>query len=545
MKTAIVTTFSDQGYREYGHYFVDSLAQFLDPTVDVYIYVDNVEVRGDIPNLTVRKLEPSAPDLTAFKARHQNHQPKNFMYDGVRFSHKSYCLCHCATTIDADRLIWIDTDTEILDHLSANYLESFLPEGKFVSYLGRPGRYTETGFLEFDLTNPHSKDFFARWKQYYDEDLIWKLSAQLDCHVFDAVREEFEADGRIQGHNLCPPDMGKGHFNVTFTGYMVHYKGDDKRNREKHYGKAVNKKRKRVTRVLLTGVRGFIGWHLASALGNQKSYEVIGVDRGVDPQIPGISYIQHDLTENCDRLPEVDMVIHLAAFNGTKHFYTQPYRVIRDNTVPTINLLDRYMNSGLDRFVYAGTPESTAGATDLFNYPIPTDEKCPLVVPDVSNPRWGYAGGKIISEQAVIASGIPYTIVRYNNVYGPRQVDHFISEFWERASQGVYELYGYDNTRTFLYIDDATEAVSRLISSPDARNQIVNVGGEIETTIQQVAELMLQIMNCPSHDIKLYPAPEGSARRRCPDVTKMKQITGMDRFVDLRTGLEKTIASLR
>jgi nucleoside-diphosphate-sugar epimerase len=237
------------------------------------------------------------------------------------------------------------------------------------------------------------------------------------------------------------------------------------------------------------------------------------------------------------------MVIHLAAFNGTKHFYTKAYDVIRDNTLPTINLLDRYRH-GVKRFVYAGTPESTAGATDLFGYAIPTDEECPLVVADPKNLRWSYAGSKALGEQAVIASGLPWTVIRYNNIYGPGQRDHFVSEFWERARNGVYQLYGYDNTRTFMYVADATEAVCRLIEMPESENEIINVGGDREITIRQAAEVILEVMGHGGEKIELHPAPAGSALRRCPDTTKMKRLTGMTSQTDLSTGMAATIRSL-
>lgn len=243
-KTAIVTTFSDKGYNEYGHWFVNSLAKFLDPSIHVYLYVDNVEVTQTIPNLTVRKLEPSVPDLTQFKSRNQHRPTDKFLYDGVRFSHKSYCIWHCATNCDAERLVWIDSDTEILNSITPQWLNNFLPESKFVGYLGRDGRYTETGFLIFDLTVPHSQNFFDRWKEYYDTDQIWDLDGQLDCHVFDACLNEFQQDNRISGHDLCGDVVKKSHFNTVFTGYLVHYKGDDKQNRDKHYNKAMRSQSK-------------------------------------------------------------------------------------------------------------------------------------------------------------------------------------------------------------------------------------------------------------------------------------------------------------
>ena len=295
--------------------------------------------------------------------------------------------------------------------------------------------------------------------------------------------------------------------------------------------------------ILVTGSSGFIGTHVANYL-HTHGYTVIGIDRNLPTEPTNFQFIHHDLTTSCNNLPDVDIVIHLAAFNGTKYFYSQPLDVIKQNIVPTINLLEHYQGK-IKRFIYAGSPESTAGATDFFNYPIPTDEKCPLVVIDPTNLRWSYAGSKSLSEQATIASGIPYTIIRYNNIFGPGQVDHFISEFYNRIQQGIYELYGWKNTRTFMYISDAVEATAKLINEPLAENQIVNVGGTQEVSIIEVAKFMLDSLGIVDQHIVCKDAAVGSASRRCPDVSKLKALINFEAKVSWQEGMIQTLRELK
>ena len=286
-------------------------------------------------------------------------------------------------------------------------------------------------------------------------------------------------------------------------------------------------------KILITGASGFIGSHLTEVL--QKEYpehELIGWDKE-----------EGDLKDQKE-FPEVDIVVHLAAYNSTKEFYTKGFEVITDNIIPTLNILEYYRNKEGKKplFVYTGTPESIAGATDYFNYKIPTDEDCPLVVPDVKNIRWSYANSKALGEQAVIASGLDWIIVRPNNIYGPRQKNHFVDEFIARARGGDVELYGYDNTRSWLYVKDCCQAIAKLMFTESARGEVVNVGSNDEVEVLKLAEIIIGYMGIDK-PIEKFPAPEGSVMRRMPDITKIKNLTGWQPSTKLEDGLKITVGS--
>jgi UDP-glucose 4-epimerase len=289
-------------------------------------------------------------------------------------------------------------------------------------------------------------------------------------------------------------------------------------------------------KILITGSSGFIGQHLCPALQSQ-AHEIIKADRthGIDLTDP--SQVQ--------ALPEVDMVVHLAAHNGTRHFYERPLDVIRDAVLPTQYLIDRYQGK-VQRFVFTGTCESYAGAVDLFDWPVPTDERVPLVVSDVTNPRWSYGGSKIVNELQVTAAwsqhGMPYSIIRYHNVYGPGQRDHFIPEFLDRARTGDLTLKGWENTRSFMYVSDAIDATMAVMFSDACRNEIVNIGVDDEIAIRDMAKIILEEAGI-SGELVLEPAPPGSVKRRCGDVSRLTQLIGFQAKVDIRSGIRKTLAS--
>ena len=315
-----------------------------------------------------------------------------------------------------------------------------------------------------------------------------------------------------------------------------------------------------MSRIMVTGAAGFIGYHLAKQLSQQPHAELVLVDnfsRGADDDLYRDLCRQGNVeaydVDLCDpaavaRLPDdVDVIYHEAALNGTQNFYERPYEVLRSGTLPTFYLIDKYARSGkLKRFVYAGTPESYASTVTKFNWPVPTDENVPLCIDDVYNERWSYAAAKIHGEVLVINAcrqfDVPYSIIRYHNVFGPRMGDkHIVPDYLIRLRHGVAELYGHGDTRAFLYIDDAV-AATRLVGECDStRGQVVNVGGEQEITMLELAQQMMRLVGRDPQQITLHPSPAGSVKRRLPDVGKLQELTGFRARWSLEEGLLEAI----
>ena len=280
--------------------------------------------------------------------------------------------------------------------------------------------------------------------------------------------------------------------------------------------------------ILLTGANGFIGSYL------RKHLDCITVD------YENCDY-NGDLSSKkfVDILPDkVETVIHLAAFNSTKNFYSTPFSVIDSIVSPTMNLLKRYPSA---HFVYAGSSEEYAGTVNRGWAPIPTPEDVPLTIEDITNPRWCYASGKIAMESAVISqsvqAGNTYTILRYHNIYGPGQQNHFIPEFIERIKQGNNRLPGWNDTRSFCYIDDAVELTKRVL---DKNNQIINIGNPTESRIIDVANIIVDLLKLPDY-FELEDSPQGSTPRRAPDLKKLQQFVPDFKWTDLKEGLKQCL----
>lgn len=227
----IVTTFSDKNFAEYAHQFVNSARQFVHHGIKMYLYVDNVKPELS-KNMQTLGLEATNPQLTEFKERHKDKDESNFMYGGKRFAHKSYAIYHAATNSDVEKLFWFDADTVFQNSITPEYLDKFLPNGMFTCYLGRPGRYTETGFIGYNLKHPACEEFMNTYISYYNEDKIYDLPFQTDCHVYDATREQMVAENKITAKDLTP-GMGKSNFNFIHKGFAVHNKGEHKLGKSK------------------------------------------------------------------------------------------------------------------------------------------------------------------------------------------------------------------------------------------------------------------------------------------------------------------------
>lgn len=301
--------------------------------------------------------------------------------------------------------------------------------------------------------------------------------------------------------------------------------------------------------ILVTGGTGFIGSAICSML-VKKGYRVTIFDnnsRGKYKNIISLKkakFIRGDIRkykEVFKACKGIDTVIHLAAVNGTKYFYEKPDVVLEVAAKGVINIIECCIKKKIKNLFLASSSE-------VYHFPekIPTDEKESIKIPDIMNPRFSYAGGKIFTELMGINYGKHFKkliIFRPHNVYGKNMgnehvVPEFISRMRKNKSKNFFIKGSGKETRAFIHIDDFIRAFE-IIMKNGKHLEIYNIGTQQMVSINELCKLISKIFK-RRIQIKNKPIAAGGTKVRCPDISKLKKL-GFKNYTLLEDGLRKVI----
>jgi UDP-glucose 4-epimerase len=315
-----------------------------------------------------------------------------------------------------------------------------------------------------------------------------------------------------------------------------------------------------MSNVVVTGGYGFIGSHLVSALLDRG--DVVTVfdfakntrDTSIDfDNHPNFRFVQGDVTDLAALgqalTPSVDTVFHLAAVVGVKNYLNDPLRVLDVNVIGTRNVLELSQRHGT-RVVFASTSE-VFGKNP--NPPFAEDDD--RVLGSTRTARWSYSTSKAMAEHLVFAMhsayGLPVTVVRYFNVYGPRQAPIFVvSQSIHRILNGRAPLLydSGDQTRCFTYVDDAVAGTLLAADSDAAIGAAFNIGSMTETSMRDVVDLAIKVADVDT--VSSAEAVDTETRfggryedipRRIPDSTKAQRELGWRLRITVEEGIRRTV----
>jgi len=303
-------------------------------------------------------------------------------------------------------------------------------------------------------------------------------------------------------------------------------------------------------RILVTGGAGFIGSHLCTRLLNEGN-EVICLDsyftgskKNILPLLdnPYFELIRHDVTSPF--FIEVDEIYNLACPASPVHYQYNPIKTIKTSVMGAINML------GLAKRVKAKILQ--ASTSEVYGDPVvhPQEESYWGNVNPIG-PRSCYDEGKRCAETLFmdyhIQNQVKIKIIRIFNTYGPNMNTNdgrVVSNFIVQALKGDdITIFGDgQQTRSFQYVDDLIEGMTRMMQTPDDFWGPVNIGNPHEVTMLDLAKTITDITGSSSK-LVFTPLPVNDPRQRQPDITLAKQrLDGWEPKIQLREGLTKTIA---
>jgi UDP-glucose 4-epimerase len=306
-------------------------------------------------------------------------------------------------------------------------------------------------------------------------------------------------------------------------------------------------------RILLTGGAGAVGSAIVDQLIAERPAEILVFEKFTRGRPENLSWalangpvkiVEGDLRDAKalrDSFEGVDLVFHLAAIRVTQ-CAEEPRLAVEVMVDGTFNVAEAAVDANVGKVV-AASSASVYGLAEVF--PTPEDHH------PYAN-RTLYGAAKTFNEGLLRSFndryGLPYSILRYFNVYGPR-IDIFgpqtevLVRWMERIQTGSPPLILGDGTQTmdFVHVDDVARATI-LAAKADVTDEIFNVGSGVETSLNDLAQLLLKVMGS---ELSVAYGPERSVNpvpRRLADTTKARRLLGFEATIDLETGLRNLVA---
>jgi UDP-glucose 4-epimerase len=297
--------------------------------------------------------------------------------------------------------------------------------------------------------------------------------------------------------------------------------------------------------VLITGGAGFIGSHLAERLLARGDSVLVlddlstGSRENIAPLLDrsGFTFVQGsalDPSAVADAVGRCDAIVHLAAAVGVRLIVERPVHTIETNVKGTELVLAAAAARGT-KVLLASTSEVYGKGAK-----VPFAEGDDLTLGATVNSRWAYACSKALDEWLALAyareRALPVVVVRLFNTVGPRQTGRYgmvLPNFAAQALKGEpITVYGSGKqSRCFAHVHDAVEALVRLLETPAAVGEVVNVGNDEEVTIEDLAQRVKAAAGSPSSIVHVpyreaYAEGFEDMQRRVPDVRKLERLTG-------------------
>ncbi|MAH43080.1 nucleotide sugar epimerase [archaeon] len=302
--------------------------------------------------------------------------------------------------------------------------------------------------------------------------------------------------------------------------------------------------------ILVTGGAGFIGSHLSRYLANQ-GHKVTILDNFTTGDLRNIwdmlshnqvKLIKGDIRDSrllTDITTKTDIIFHLAAQIHVDKSVLEPIETFDINATGTLKILELAMKRDFERIIYASTSEVYGSAmTDKINEDHPTNSQSPYAASKLAADRLCYSYAK--------SYDMDIAVIRNFNTYGPHQKDSgygaVIPLFIKRVlANKPPVIYGTgEQSRDFMYIEDAIKAYSLTLDSNKTNGKVINFGSGKDISIKDLAYKIIEICGSDLEPVFVEQRP-GEVQKLCADITKAKEILGFNPEFDIEKGLQAYI----
>ena len=312
-------------------------------------------------------------------------------------------------------------------------------------------------------------------------------------------------------------------------------------------------------RVLVTGGAGTIGAAVVRRLLRDPGYEV-----RVSDQRPAPAWMREGCEVHTGDLRDLDQaraategcshVVHLAAIvGGIANFHRLPHTLTEVNNALYNSVIRAALDHDVERFTYVSSSMVFERATEF-----PTTE---AHLPDCPVPLSAYGFSKLTGEVYCRAAhaehGLPYTICRPFNAYGPGEmpedepgIAHAVPDLIRKALAGQrpLQIFGSgEQTRTLTHVDDIAEGIVVAMSSPAGLGEDFNISAGEELTVAEIARIVWETcgLDPEAFELERLPSFAVDVQRRWPSVRKARELLGWEASIGVRDGIAATVDWLR
>ncbi len=301
-------------------------------------------------------------------------------------------------------------------------------------------------------------------------------------------------------------------------------------------------------KILVTGGAGFVGSHIVDSLVSEGRDIIVLDDLSAGKREhvnKKAKFYKADLNdarlEKIFQKEKIDVVIHQAAQVNVRTSLSDPAFDAKVNISGSLNLLE-CCKGRIEKFIYASSGGAVYGEPKY----LPVDEEHPI------KPLSPYGASKYIAEKYLQVYneiyGLDYAVLRYGNVYGPRQSGEgeagVVAIFINEMLRGERPTINGDGTQTrdFVYVSDVARA--NLLAVEKSKNEVYNIGTGKETSVNEIFGTIKKILK---KDIKPRYAPpvKGEVRRIYLNVEKAERKLGWKPEVKLEEGIKKLLEYMR